>query len=428
MGSSSSPFFKLVSYRDNKMGMLKLPLHHSCNNHKIINYDFKLSVLVSSTSRCISSSSSHSQVDVENQEFLIDETPDGYKRDDPVLGLWDPNSAIPLTWSDGHLWTVDLDIPIGKCIQFKFIMQESNGVFLWQPGPDRILECFETDKIITIFEDWENPDYRRIVETDSTSYQELQTVAASEGMQLEQLVSTTGTEEPKEYELKMKSVLVSDERLPVLVPGLSQLPSMDTYEKGLVSEPDPVNGTVVELKLKDDEPEHVPGATIGLLSSNDEMEHVNQTVVDLKLQGQEPEHVTGATMDLESLNDETEHVNQTVVDLKLQGEEPEHMTGATMDLKFSNDETAHVSEAEMDLKLPELDLNGDENNSDLGPPPVISPIQETQDSYENGVPEMQQLPEELDQQDKQPMKSLLLNVIQWGYNVMQKLLNIFGIQ
>ena len=62
MGSSSSPFFKLVSYRDNKMGMLKLPLHHSCNNHKIKYYDFKLSVSVSSTSRCVLSSSSHSQV------------------------------------------------------------------------------------------------------------------------------------------------------------------------------------------------------------------------------------------------------------------------------------------------------------------------------------------------------------------------------
>lgn len=201
-------------------------------------------------------------------------------------------------------------------------MQESKGVFLWQPGPDRMLECFETDKMITIFEDWENPDYRRIVETDSTSYQELQTVAASEGMQLEQFVSTTGTEEPKGYESNIKEVLVSNERLPVLVPGLSQEPSMCTYQKGLVNEPDPVNGTVVELKLKDEEPEHMPGATI----------------------------------DLKSSNDGTEHVNQTVVDLKLQGEEPEHVTGATMDLKFSNDETAHVNVAEMDLKLPEVNV------------------------------------------------------------------------
>lgn len=33
--------------------------------------------------------------------------------DDPVFGgLWDPENALPLTWSDGHVWTVDL-----VCIQ-----------------------------------------------------------------------------------------------------------------------------------------------------------------------------------------------------------------------------------------------------------------------------------------------------------------------
>jgi hypothetical protein len=24
------------------------------------------------------------------------------------LGLWDPESGIPLNWSDGHLWTVEM--------------------------------------------------------------------------------------------------------------------------------------------------------------------------------------------------------------------------------------------------------------------------------------------------------------------------------
>lgn len=28
--------------------------------------------------------------------------------DDPLLGSWDPESGIPLNWSDGHLWTVEL--------------------------------------------------------------------------------------------------------------------------------------------------------------------------------------------------------------------------------------------------------------------------------------------------------------------------------
>ena len=28
--------------------------------------------------------------------------------DDSTLGLWDPSSAIPLNWSDGHVWTAEL--------------------------------------------------------------------------------------------------------------------------------------------------------------------------------------------------------------------------------------------------------------------------------------------------------------------------------
>lgn len=28
--------------------------------------------------------------------------------DDPMFGLWDPESAVPLNWSEGHLWTVEL--------------------------------------------------------------------------------------------------------------------------------------------------------------------------------------------------------------------------------------------------------------------------------------------------------------------------------
>ena len=28
--------------------------------------------------------------------------------DDPKLGLWDPSSAIPLDWSEGHVWTAEL--------------------------------------------------------------------------------------------------------------------------------------------------------------------------------------------------------------------------------------------------------------------------------------------------------------------------------
>lgn len=81
-------------------------------------------------------------------------------------------------------------------------MQESDGIFEWQPGPDRVLECFKTDKIITLCEDWEDPDLRTTIETEPTQNPEIQTNAANEEMPAEPLVCVNGTEEPKGYCLR----------------------------------------------------------------------------------------------------------------------------------------------------------------------------------------------------------------------------------
>nr|DAD26689.1 TPA_asm: hypothetical protein HUJ06_028157 [Nelumbo nucifera] len=74
----------------------------------------------------------------------------------------DPSNAIPLTWSDGHVWTVDLDIPVGKALQFKFTLMETTGEIVWQPGPDRALHTWETKNMITVLEDWENAEVQKI--------------------------------------------------------------------------------------------------------------------------------------------------------------------------------------------------------------------------------------------------------------------------
>ncbi|KAI3830299.1 hypothetical protein L1987_04437 [Smallanthus sonchifolius] len=344
--ASSSPYLKLVSCRDHNMCLNgKSPLHHSPNNHR---NNFKLSI---SSRRGLRLSS---QTEADNHELLIEESPNGYSStqildfiiiisripflftfnvtveaetvgvqfqlqrecsfghsflitgDHPILGSWDPHNAISLTWSEGHIWTVHLDIPVGKCIKFKFIMQESNDKFVWQPGPDRILE---TEKSITLFEDWENPDSRIIIEMN----QDIQFVEP--------------TQEPEGYAINMKEVLVADEGVPVLVPGLSPLP----VNEGPDYEPEPVNGA------------------------------------------------------------------------------------------------AMMSDMAKDLTLPEsqLDSKGDiANTSNPNPRPEISSMQENQESCENKHEEMQVAEEK----DHQAMSSLLHNDIQWSNNVMQKFLNLLGIQ
>ncbi|XP_076958212.1 uncharacterized protein LOC143633875 [Bidens hawaiensis] len=242
------------------------------------------------------------------QNFLI-------TGDHPILGSWDPNNAISLTWSDSHIWTADIDIPVGRCFKFKLVMQESDGKFVWQPGPDRVLEgCFQTDKIITLCEDWENPDSRIVMETDPTTNQFVEP-----------------SQEPEGYAICMEEELVSDEVVPVLIPGLSQL----SVNQGPEDEPEPVNGAAVVA------------------------------------------------------------------------------TGPDM---------------AQDLTLPELESKDDiANASDLNPRPEISLVNENQESCEIKHQEMQ-VTEEQDHEATQPMTSLLHNDVQWSNNVMQKFLNILGIQ
>lgn len=84
--------------------------------------------------------------------------------DDPMFGLWDPCNAIPMEWSDGHLWTARMDIPVGRSIQFKFLLRGLSGEVHWQPGPDRIIRIWETENAIVVSEDWDNAESQKITE------------------------------------------------------------------------------------------------------------------------------------------------------------------------------------------------------------------------------------------------------------------------
>ncbi|XP_021622112.1 uncharacterized protein LOC110622059 isoform X2 [Manihot esculenta] len=126
--------------------------------------------------------------------------------DDPLFGMWDPANAIPLKWSDGHVWTVELDIPIGKSIQFKFILKEVTGRILWQPGPDRIFKAWETENTIVVSEDWEDDNFQELLEEETIYNNKVEPVVNSEMLdlaenlthQIEELASEVNFYPPKE--------------------------------------------------------------------------------------------------------------------------------------------------------------------------------------------------------------------------------------
>ncbi|GAB4833974.1 hypothetical protein Ancab_032226 [Ancistrocladus abbreviatus] len=99
---------------------------------------------------------------------------------DPILGLWNPLDAIPMAWSDGHVWTTELDVPIGKSIEFKFILRQITGNFLWQPGPDRTLRTWETKNTISVLGDWENADSQQVTEVENVQNQYEELTGSSE--------------------------------------------------------------------------------------------------------------------------------------------------------------------------------------------------------------------------------------------------------
>ncbi|KAJ0987875.1 hypothetical protein J5N97_006231 [Dioscorea zingiberensis] len=146
-----------------------------------------------------------------------------------MFGLWDPTNAIPMEWSDGHVWTIELDIPVGRSIQFKFILQSPSGEISWQPGPDRCLHIWETAKRIIFLEDWEDADKQKILEEEAVApvmFKDSDISSnASVGVLADVINDALGS-------IKISSkddTLVGD---PVLVPGLAPIPFTSDLHKG----------------------------------------------------------------------------------------------------------------------------------------------------------------------------------------------------
>lgn len=55
-------------------------------------------------------------------------------------------------------------MPAGKAVNFKFILKEITGNIVWQPGPDRTFQTWETENTVTVCEDWDNAEFQKIIE------------------------------------------------------------------------------------------------------------------------------------------------------------------------------------------------------------------------------------------------------------------------
>lgn len=92
--------------------------------------------------------------------------------DSPMLGLWDPESAVPMNWSEGHIWSAEMLMPVGQLVNFKFILKSSTEEVMWQPGPDRNVTTWQSANGIVVSEDWENFEDQKLMEENPLAEQD----------------------------------------------------------------------------------------------------------------------------------------------------------------------------------------------------------------------------------------------------------------
>ncbi|OAY79465.1 uncharacterized protein LOC109718409 [Ananas comosus] len=186
--------------------------------------------------------------------------------DDPNIGSWDPSKAIPLEWSDGHVWTTELDLPIGKLIQFKFVLRGLSGEINWQPGPDRVLETWETAKTIVVSEDWDYAEHQKILEEVIPLDGEIHDtgIVAFDSKEIGEIIETQGESTVEDLLFGMNSdrekKQSENEGDLVLIPGLAPLAAsentlvdeaedLEPSQSHMEEEPEASNTTLKEESL-----------------------------------------------------------------------------------------------------------------------------------------------------------------------------------
>uniref|UniRef100_A0A1D1YZV9 Glucoamylase n=1 Tax=Anthurium amnicola TaxID=1678845 RepID=A0A1D1YZV9_9ARAE len=156
--------------------------------------------------------------------------------EDQMLGSWNPPDATALKWSDGHVWITEMDMPVGKEIKFKFLLRSLSGKIKWQPGPDRVLQTWETTNTIVVAGDWENEIDPKIAEEGSLvipadgETSEESKIGAEDGEALIEKSPVAIMEESEQDKVKAEEVMPAGQKGDsILVPGLAS-PSMASTE------------------------------------------------------------------------------------------------------------------------------------------------------------------------------------------------------
>lgn len=58
---------------------------------------------------------------------------------DPALGKWRIDNALPLSWTEGNIWKGAAELTLGR-VEYKYVLITQNGCVWWQPGSNHVAD------------------------------------------------------------------------------------------------------------------------------------------------------------------------------------------------------------------------------------------------------------------------------------------------
>uniref|UniRef100_A0A7I4B3M3 CBM20 domain-containing protein n=1 Tax=Physcomitrium patens TaxID=3218 RepID=A0A7I4B3M3_PHYPA len=132
--------------------------------------------------------------------------------DDSQFGDWNPSAAIPLNWTEGHVWTAEVSVPEGKNIEYKYILiSGEEGEVEWQPGSNHVLETVTGAPSLVLSPPWEGiTQFAEPTESTSDQLQEVQSSNQPEPTTTNGAAATADTATEKEH-IKAEEQIRKDE-------------------------------------------------------------------------------------------------------------------------------------------------------------------------------------------------------------------------
>jgi hypothetical protein len=67
----------------------------------------------------------------------------------PQLGSWDVGSALPMTWTEGHVWRASLELEEtpGAPLQYKALVRQPDGSVMWERGDNHVAAFGERSEV-----------------------------------------------------------------------------------------------------------------------------------------------------------------------------------------------------------------------------------------------------------------------------------------